>query len=615
VAVTIREAIRRSLGLLTSRDRKLLAISTILQMATSLLDLLGVILIGLTGALAVTTVQSQPAPTAVTQVADALGLTDVPDQNLVALFAGAAAVILLSKSMLSSYMTRRVFRFLANRQALVSARLTQALLSRPLTFIQKRSSQETAFALIGGAAAATTQILGQAVVILTELAVLLVLAVALLFLSPWMAIGSIVFFSMVALALQRAMGGWAARVGSASARADIASLNSVQEVLGTYRETTVSNRRSHYVARIQAQRWEAARVAADAQFIGMFPKYMFEAALVLGGFALAAVLFLTQDSVAAAGTLALFVAAGTRVMPSLLRLQTASLTLRSSAGLATPTFELAEELGNPSGDPSSFTASTLVRERIRTGNPDFTPSVDLKEVSVWYPGAPSPALDGISLEVNPGESLALVGPSGAGKSTLADVILGVLDPDSGRALINDVSPSTCTETWPGAVAYVPQHVVLANDSIRGNVCLGLPSESIDDDLVWRALEQAHLTATVQALGDGLDAMVGENGVRLSGGQRQRLGIARALYTSPKLLVMDEATSALDAETEHAITEMLRDMGKDVTTIVVAHRLSTVRSVDRLMYLDRGQCVASGTFEEVASSVPAFERQAALMGLA
>jgi ABC-type multidrug transport system fused ATPase/permease subunit len=612
--VSVRQSIRRALGLLTSRDRRLLGVSVAIQMATAALDLVGVLLIGLVGALSVTTVQSQPPPEAVSNVVDALGLQTYGSQELVVLFAAAAAAVLLTKSVVSSYLTRRVFIFLANRQALVSARLAKALLSRPLTFVQRRSSQETAFALINGASAATMGILGQTVIILTELAVLIVLGVALLWISPWVAAGSIVFFVVVAYALQRAMGGWASRAGEASSLAEIQSLNAVQEALSAYREITVSDRRPFYVDRIQDLRWRAAKVAADTQFIGMFPKYMFEAALVIGGFALAGVLFMTQDSVAAVGTLALFLAAGTRVMPSLLRLQGATLGLRGAAGVAIPTFELATDLGNPVQDPAMSREADLIKQRIRYGNPDFQPSVQLNAVCVTYPGATAPALDGVTLSIAAGESVGLVGRSGAGKSTLADVVLGVLEPDAGSAALGGLNPSGATSRWPGGVAYVPQDVVLANDTIRANVALGLPDGAIDDELVWEALSRAHVAEYLRDQRDGLNTRIGERGVRLSGGQRQRIGIARALYTRPRLLVLDEATSALDAETEQAISETIADLEGDVTLIIIAHRLSTVRAVDQLVYLEDGRVVAQGSFQEVEKSVPALRRQAELMGL-
>jgi ABC-type multidrug transport system fused ATPase/permease subunit len=592
----------------------LLGISIIIQMSTSLLDLVGVLLIGLVGALAVTTVQSQPPPPAVAQIIDLFGLEDLSDQALVSVLAGAAALVLLSKSIFSSYFTRRVLVFLANRQALVSARLSKVLLSRPLTFVQKRSSQETAYALIAGAGAATSQILGQLVIAATELALLIVLASALLLISPLVALGAITFFAVVAIALQRAMGGWASRVGTVAAQADIASLNAVQEALSAYREITVSNRRHLYVDRIRDLRWQAAKVMADTQFIGMFPKYMFEAALVIGGFALAGYLFTTQDSVEAVGTLALFLAAGTRVMPSLLRLQGAALMLRSSAGAAGPTFELAEELATPLDDPATRTDAEQIKARIRSGNPNFSPTIKLESIAFRYPGAVGLALDDVSLNVAAGASVALVGKSGAGKSTLADVLLGVLDPDSGLALLGGVAPAESLVRWPGGVAYVPQDVVIAQGNVRNNVALGLPDEAIDDELVWEALARAHLAEFLRHNREGLSTSIGERGMRLSGGQRQRVGIARALYTRPRLLVLDEATSALDAETEQAVSRTLSELEGAVTTVVIAHRLSTIRNVDTVVYLDSGKVQCQGSFDEVVVQVPAFSEQARLMGL-
>lgn len=610
----VREAVRESLGLLNKRDRRLLGVSVFIQMSTSLLDLAGVLLLGLVGALAVTVVQSQPPPAQVETLADFLGLGDLSGQQLIVVLAAAAAIVLLFKSVFSSYLTRRVFSFLANRQALVSARLTRELLSRPLTFIQGRSSQETAFALIQGAGVSTIQILGQTVVAATEVTLLIVLAIALLFLDPVVALGAVLFFGLVAFTLQRAMGGWAARIGGVAARADIASLNAVQEALSTYREVTVSHRRAFYVDRIGNLRWQAAKVAADLNFIGMLPKYIFEAALVIGGFALALVLFATQDSVAAVGTLALFIAAASRVMPSLLRLQSAALGLRGAAGVAGPTFSLARDLGNPVEEPSEVEAPLVIRERLRAGHGDFQADLLLEHVSVTYPASSTPALRDISLHVEQGQSLALVGKSGAGKSTLADVILGVIEPDIGTVAIDGESPDIAVTRWPGAISYVPQEVQLANASVRQNVALGLPTEAIDDEMVWEALHRAHLAEVLVDQREGLDTQVGEGGLRLSGGQRQRLGLARALYTRPRLLVLDEATSALDAETEASITATIRELSGTVTTVIIAHRLSTVRDVDEMAYLRNGELAALGSFSAIRRKIPELEKQAQLLGI-
>lgn len=583
-------------------------------MATSALDIVGVLLTGIVGALGVTVVQSGPPPATIQTVADWLGLQGYSSQELVVVFACGAAVALLLKSLLSGLLTRRILVFLANRQAIVSARLTKALLSRPITFVQRRSSQETAYALIQGAGAATMLILGQLAIALSEISLLVALSVTLFLLDPWLTLATVGFFAALAFALQRALGSWAHSIGSAGAEADIGSLNAIQEALGAYREVLVTNRRSHYVHRIQRLRWQAAKVAADGQLIALIPKWLFESALVIGGFLLAAVLFATRDATAAVGTLALFLAASSRVMPSLLRLQGATLALRSAAGAAAPTFSLAEELGHPLDYVSQAADTEMIIQTLRSGFPGMNPSVSLRNVSFTYPGAKERALNDISLEVSSGQSVAIVGRSGAGKTTLADMILGVVRPDIGTIYIGRMAPERAIETWPGGIAYVPQSVNLANGSIRQNVALGLPRDAVDDALVWEALERAHLAQFLMGQRDGLDTQVGESGIRLSGGQRQRLGIARALFSRPRLLVLDEATSALDAETESAITETIRDLEGDVTTLIVAHRLSTIQHANLVLYLENGRVVASGSFDEVRQLAPSLDNQARLLGI-
>jgi len=208
----------------------------------------------------------------------------------------------------------------------------------------------------------------------------------------------------------------------------------------------------------------------------------------------------------------------------------------------------------------------------------------------------------------------LVGPTGAGKTSAADVLLGVLNPDSGSVTISGVSPAEAVLKWPGAISYVPQDVVIANGTIKQNVCLGFNPDLVPESYVWDALAAAQLVEFVRSLPNGLNSEVGERGTKISGGQRQRLGIARALFTQPKLLVLDEATSALDGETEAAITSAIQNLKGKVTVIVIAHRLSTVRDADNVVYLDKGKVVSQGTFDQVRAVVPDFDRQAKLMGL-
>jgi ABC-type multidrug transport system fused ATPase/permease subunit len=344
-------------------------------------------------------------------------------------------------------------------------------------------------------------------------------------------------------------------------------------------------------------------------------KYIFEVGLIIGGAALAVSQVLTREVVAAVAVIAVFLTAASRTMPSLLRLQQASLGIRHSEGIAAPTFALHTELETESDD---FEVDLQVRDRVLAGLASdyagFAPSMSMSNVTLSYPGADRPAVLDATLSVQPGESLALVGPTGAGKSTISDLVLGVVHPQAGRVQVSGLEPGDAVATWPGAMAYVPQDVAVLNGSIRDNVALGLPEESIDDALVWEALERAHLADMLRKEREGLDTTVGEHGVRLSGGQRQRLGLARALYTRPRLMVLDEATSALDAETEKAVSDALQELEGDVTLVIVAHRLATIRHCTQVAYIEEGRIKALGSFEEVRSAQPNFDRQAQLLGL-
>jgi ATP-binding cassette, subfamily B, bacterial PglK len=617
--VTVRQAIKASLSLLSNRDRRLLALITAAQMSTAFLDLLGILLVGLVTALSLSAMSSVAQPAIVQTALETFGLEQSDPTTVALSLAAIAGFLLITKSALNMFLAKRILRFLANRQAIVSGRLAAGLLSRPLLQVQQRSSQETVYTLTSGVSAATIIVLGQVSIALSELTLLIVLAAGMLVISPVVTIFAIIFFMIIGFTLQRVLAARAGRIGEQAAHLEIQSVSTVQEALRTYREAVVSQRRGLYVQRFQNLRWAGAVNLTDMQFQGLIPKYVLEIALVCGAGFLAASQLLTQDLSAAVAIIAVFLAAGSRIVPSILRLQGAGIMIRSAAGQAAPTYKLAHELdaaqlASASAESFGSIDPAIIREKLQRGHEGFDASIVISQVDLCYPDASAPALAGVSLTLRAGQSLALVGPTGAGKSTLADVILGVLIPDSGEALICGLSPAESLANWPGAVAYVPQDVAMANGTVRENVALGLPSEIIDDEWVWDALNRAHLGDFLRDSREGINTVIGENGMKLSGGQRQRLGIARALYTRPKLLVLDEATSALDAETEQAISQTLQELEGSVTTVTIAHRLATIRHCDLVVYLEGGRTVAQGTFDEVRAATPQFERQAQLLGL-
>ena len=613
-------AVRRSLVLLPTKERRKLLLVSVAQMSLGLLDLLGIALVGMVATAAVSGVQQTSWPAWMQSILDPLGLGGLTNSQLVGLLGALAVVALVGKTAASAYLSRRVIIFLARQQADASARLAQELLARPLIDVQRWSTAEVLYALSAGVGAAVIGVLGSSVIAVAEIFLFLLLAVSLLIVDPVLTIVAAVLFGGILYLLQVVLGRLSAANARRLAESAMGTTSAVQEALATYREATVLNRRELYVSRFENLMRITARASGGNQFILEIPKYILETTLIVASFGLALFQFVTKDLLAATTTVAIFLTSGFRIIPAMLRLQAAGINIRNGSEGGRMTFELAEYLhDNPDFVGASShrplpTDLQALRETLTGEYPGFSPTVQLDSVTFSYPDAPTPALIEASISIPAGGSIALVGSTGAGKSTLADVILGVLHPDSGTVLVGGVSPREAISQWPGALAYVPQAVALIDGTIRDNVALGLPRDVVDDDLVWEALERAHLDVFLRNAREGLDTYVGERGIRLSGGQRQRLGIARALYTRPLLLVLDEATSALDAETELAIVDTLKSLEGMVTTVTIAHRLATVRAVDTVYYLEHGRISAQGSFQAVRDQVPDFERQAALLGL-
>jgi ABC-type multidrug transport system fused ATPase/permease subunit len=340
---------------------------------------------------------------------------------------------------------------------------------------------------------------------------------------------------------------------------------------------------------------------AENFFMPYASKYVIESASVLGALALAGFEFGTKTAVHAVAVLAVFLAASSRIAPAALRIQQSLIVIKNSAGSSRSVLNLVSDLKDVNVENSHDVHFDFEYK-------NFDPSIRVVDVEFTYPGNSFFALKNISFEIRAGERIAVVGPSGSGKSTLADLLLGVLRPTSGYVKISDKSPNEASVIWPGAISYAPQDIVIAAGTIRQNVGLGYPTQYLTDDRVLKVLETAQLSSFVADLTHGIDTEVGEFGNKISGGQKQRLGVARALFTDPKLLVLDESTSALDGQTEDELAEAIDKLSGDVTVITIAHRLRTVQSVDKVLYIEKGQIRAFGTLQEVQNLVPAFEKE-------
>lgn len=597
----------RAVQVLSPKDQQKVLAVVVLQVCIGILDLLGVIAIGLLGALSVTGLQSRLPGNRVSSALNLLHLSDSSFQNQALILGVGAVTLLVGRTVISIYFTRRILFFLSNRGAQISANLVSRLLSRSLLAIQSRTTQETLFAVTRGVEFVTLQILAPAIVLVSDVALLLIMAIGLFTIDPLTAICTFLVFLTIGYVLYRFMHVRAGALGARSSELNIVSNEKIVEVFSSYRESVVRNRRDYYAREIGIYRFALARTSAEINFLPYTSKYVIEASVILGALLISVAQFVLQDVAHAVATLAIFLAAGTRIAPAVLRVQQGSVLIRGSMGQAKPTLALIEELG-------TTPLIENIDDKVDVVHEGFSSDIQVENVSLTYPNKSAPAITNVSLSISSGKSVAIVGSSGAGKTTIIDVLLGVLLPDQGSVQISGLSPQLAFAKWPGAVSYVPQDVVIAAGSIRENVALGYPLSEATDELVMGALRVAQLERFIASLPDGINTQVGERGTKISGGQRQRLGIARAMFTRPHLLVLDEATSSLDGETEAGISAAIQALRGSTTVVMIAHRLSTVRDADIVVYMDKGKVLATGTFEEVRTSVSDFNRQAKLMGL-
>jgi len=352
---------------------------------------------------------------------------------------------------------------------------------------------------------------------------------------------------------------------------------------------------------------QLAKYQAEFTFMPNISKYIVETTVIVGALIVAGIQFSLKDAANAFATLSIFLVAATRLAPALLRVQQGTLLIRNSFGAATTTINLIQTL-------NTVPSLQISESRQDFNYQNFNGNISISNVSLTYPGKQNPAISNITMNISAGEFVAVVGSSGAGKTTLIDTLLGVLEPNTGLIKISGLSPKQSIAKWPGAISYVPQDINIFDGTVRTNVSLGYPKELASDEMVWEAVNFAELGDVVKELPNSLDTEIGERGIKLSGGQRQRLGIARALFSKPQLLVLDEATSSLDSETELKISKAIQNLRGKVTVVIIAHRLSTVRKADKVYYLEDGKIKASGSFEEVRKMSPEFDQQAKLLGL-
>jgi ABC-type multidrug transport system fused ATPase/permease subunit len=586
--------------LLNRADRTKIYLVAVLQVSLSVLDLIGVGVIGVLGAISISGLQSQRPGSRISSVLEILNLETSSLQMQATVLGILATTILVSRTFLSIFITRRYIYFLSRKGSEITLELVRKILGAPLLKIQERTVQETIYALTESVKALTLGVLATSVMLFSDLALMLVLAAGLFVVDSMIALSTITLFGLVGFILHKSMTNRSQTIGRKVAGDSVQLNEEYSEILGSYRETLIFGTRDMYFRRIQMLRNRLALNQAEIQFLPNISKYVIELSLIVGALVISAIQFSMKDAVHAVATLSVFMAAGSRIGPAVLRVQQGIIQIRSSIGYSEPGLAFIEAF-----QQESVYVGEIGQQINNKSIPKFEPRIKVNEVSFQYSKSAPSILNNITFEVPRGTFVAIAGSSGAGKTTLADLVLGVLPTSTGRIEISGIVPTEAIKKWPGKISYVPQDVYISNSTIRRNVALGRDESEIDDSKVEQALAKARLRDFVNDSPQGLNLEVGERGSKLSGGQRQRLGIARALYSDPELLVLDEATSALDGETEAEITATLLGLKGEITLVVIAHRLSTIKEADQIIYLHNGEVTARGTFTEVSTQVSAF----------
>lgn len=495
--------------------------------------------------------------------------------------------------------------FIAHQQTATSVNLLRQYMHEPYLVNRTRTTAEILRMVNDATGQVYSAYVGGILAVIGEFFTIAVLMGLLVAVMPATALLALTYFGVSAFLLQYFLKKKNMAQGAKIMESSVEAMNCALESIVGFRENRMHGVTDRYVYRYQAKRLVSVEASRRGTFYQDIPKYLFEIIFILGITILLAFMASTGGA-SSAPYLLLFAGACVRVLPSFTRLVASMGSVRLGAkaiSIVEPgLLELTKTRSNEliSSEPSIGLFAQV--------NPTTVPvDLEVKNLSFMYPDGHRNVLDRIGISIPHGTSVAFVGGSGSGKTTLVDLILGLFTPTEGDVFFNGASIYQDLPAWHSIIGYVPQNVFLGDSTVREAIAFGLKPEEIDEDRVRECVRIAELEDVISSMELGLDQPIGEHGTRLSGGQRQRLGIARALYRNPSLLVLDEATSALDNETEHKITQTIERISRDITVIIVAHRLSTVRSVDQLIFLADGRIQSQGTFEEVRASNEQFAK--------
>lgn len=494
--------------------------------------------------------------------------------------------------------------YLAKARRALSTELFKGYLYLPYVFHIERDASSLSRVMSGDVESALSGFLASLLGVVSKGLSGLILIILIIAVDPVVAFGTVLVLGCGYLIVYRLIRVRQIKLGAKMVEASLLVGRTTLEGLHGIKELRVLGRESKAIDGYEKSFSVLTETQASNQLASALPRYFIEVFAFAGIIAVTLAFVLKGEGASAIPSLALYALAGNRLVPIFQQFFAAAITIKYHT-------KAVEALEND---------LAIVRNDSNINSKDdngivlsFTKEIKLNRLTFQYPGAKKPALKDVSLSILRNQSIGLVGRTGSGKTTLADILLGLYQPEIGSITIDGIELNNGNErNWRKHVGYVPQNVFLINDSISQNIAFGIPKELIDHDAVIRAAEAAQAGEFIDQLSDKYNTLVGERGVKLSGGQRQRLGIARALYHNPDVLIFDEATSALDGMTEDAVMQALKHLSVERTIVLIAHRLRTVQACDRIIMLESGSIVADGDYEHLINNSEYFKKLASQM---
>lgn len=486
-------------------------------------------------------------------------------------------VIYIIKNAYSIFMSIVQSVFMARNQFRTSAKLLSCYIRKPYTFHLQHNTAEVVRNINTDVSSAYS-LVGSIISLITSGLITVLLIVYLVLIDPVLTaaivVGLLIYSLIYYLCVRKPM----REAGAENRRIGVTMVKAIHQAVGGIKEVKVMGREQYFVDTFSESGKAYIKNRKKYMLLSGLPRHLIEVLCVSGVLGLVAYkIGMRQDLSAVVPSLSAFAVAAIKLLPSANSINSTLNSMTYMMPSLDAVCEIIDENFNNPGQAAAAARQSVAAASSMGDNGDIT----LEDVSYTYPNTEKPVLEHVNLTVKHGSSVGICGVTGAGKTTLVDIVLGLLEPQTGRVCYDGVDIRKDYAAWQRHIGYVPQNIYLVDESIRSNVALGVYADEIDEARIWRALELAQLADFVRGLKDGLDTVIGERGVRISGGQRQRIGIARALYYDPDILFLDEATSSLDNETEKAVMASIEALSGQKTCIVIAHRLSTIENCDML----------------------------------